>query len=482
MSGTGSRGAMPDGFMWGGSIAAHQCEGAWQEDGKGPAIMDFATQGSVDRPRRFTKTIEPDSVYPSHEGIDFYHTYPEDIELFASMGFRALRISIDWSRIYPQGDDEKPNQAGIAHYIDVVDCLRAHNIEPIVTLYHFEMPRHLADEYGSWLDRRVVGLYVRYCKTMFQALRGKVHYWITTNEMNHVDPQAAPADMFTYILSGICADDLPDQKPQALAQLGYNMTLACAQAARVAREVDSANRIGCVFGITPEYARDCNPENVFRAFMETDRDFYQMDALCRGSFPRYKRLSWEKMGIDVYAQPEDSADFAEGTLDFIGLNYYTSEVSRAQGDGEGTSLFGGMPNPYLEKSAWGWGVDPVGMRYLLNYVYRRYGLPIIITENGLGVADVLDDDGCIHDAYRIDYLQRHLKQLKRAIRDDHVDCFGYLMWGPIDLVSATTGEMRKRYGFIYVDKHDDGSGTGDRIPKDSFFWYKRVIESNGACL
>lgn len=475
--------AMPKGFFWGGSIAAHQCEGAWAEDGKAPAIMDFATQGDVNHPRRFTKTLEEGSIYPSHEGIDFYHRYPEDIALFAEMGFNALRISIDWSRIFPMGDDAEPNMAGVEYYVNVVDELLKHDIEPIVTLYHFEMPRNLVDAYGSWLNREVVDLYARYCETMLRALKGKVHYWAITNEMNHIDPQAEPADMFTYILGGITVDELPDPKSQSLARMGYNMTLACARVAGLAREIDPDNQVGCVFGITPTYPRDCDPKKVLKAFFEMDRDFYQMDALCRGKFPKYKMSEWEDAGICVEAKPEDGEAFARGTIDFLGLNYYATEVSKYE-DAEDAEacLFGGIQNPYLERNAWGWAVDPLGIRYLLNYAYRRYEIPIMITENGMGAVDVLEEDGSVHDGYRIEYLQKHLAELKRAIVEDHVDCIGYLMWGPIDLVSATTGEMRKRYGFIYVDKNDDGSGTLDRIKKDSFSWYQKVISENGANL
>ena len=474
-------GTLPEGFLWGGSIAAHQCEGAWDEDGKGPAIMDFATRGAVDVPRRFTDALEPGEVYPSHYGIDFYHRYPEDIALFAEMGFKALRISIDWSRIYPMGDEEGPNQAGIDHYVRVVDELIAHGIEPIVTLFHFEMPKHLVEAYGSWLNREVIDLYVRYCETVFHALKGRVRYWVTTNEMNHIDPQSNPADIFTYILAGIRKEDLPEPKPQSLARMGYNMTLACARAAKVGRDVDPENKIGCVFGLTPFYPRDCDPEKVLAAFKETDRDFYQIDALCRGKFPRYKELEWESAGIDVGIESEDEQAFAAGAVDFLGLNYYMSEVARCEGDDDGDlGFYGGGLNPYLERSDWGWAVDPVGLRYLLNYIYRRYELPIIITENGLGAVDELEPDGAVHDPYRISYLERHLSELKKAVVEDHVDCFGYLMWGPIDLVSATTGEMRKRYGFIYVDKNDDGTGTGERVRKDSFAWYRDVIASNGS--
>lgn len=467
-------------FFWGGSIAAHQLEGAWDQDGKGPAIMDFATVGSYETARQFTKEIEGDKKYPSHEGIDFYHRYKEDMALFAEMGFTALRISIDWSRIYPKGDEETPNQKGIQYYQDMVDTLLSYNIEPIVTLYHFEMPVHLVREYGSWTNREVVLFYLRYCKTMFEALKGKVRYWVTFNEMNHIDPQTEAADIFTYIIAGLKFSELEGDRKQVLAAIGYHMTLASVKAVRLAKEIDKNNQAGCVFGITPSYPVDCNPVNVLNAFKETDRDFYQIDAMCNGEFPKYKVKEYQELGIAIDIREEDREDFQKGKLDFIGINYYSSGVARYEGDeGCEETLFGGVQNPYLEKSKWGWAVDPVGLRYLLNYTYRKYHLPIIITENGLGAVDEVSEDGGIHDDYRIAYLERHIAELEKAVIEDHVECIGYLMWGPIDLVSATTGEMKKRYGFIYVDKHDDGSGTLARSRKDSFYWFKDLIAKQG---
>ena len=477
---------LPESFFWGGSIAAHQLEGAWQEDGKGPAIMDYATAGTYETPRVFTKGIEKDKKYPSHQGIDFYHRYQEDIALFAEMGFTALRISIDWSRIYPNGDDELPNQAGIRYYQDVVATLLSYNIEPIVTLFHFEMPIHLVKEYGSWMNRKVINFYLKFAKTMFTALKGKVRYWVTFNEMNHIDPQTEASDLFTYILSGLKYSELEGNKKESLAIIGYHMTLAGVKAVKLGKEIDKDNQIGCVFGITPSYPYNCNPINVFNAFKEMDRDFYQIDAMANGKFPDYKLFEYQELGIDIGISKEDEQAFRDGKIDFIGMNYYQTSVTHhdQEQDSEET-LFGGVHNPYLEKSKWGWSIDPIGLRYLLNYTYRKYQIPIMITENGMGAVDVvtkgktLSDDGMIHDEYRIDYLRKHLSELKKAVLEDGVNCIGYLMWGPIDLISATTGEMKKRYGFIYVDKYDDGTGDLSRKRKDSFYWYQNIIKTNG---
>ena len=469
-------------FLWGGSIAAHQCEGAWNVDGKGIGIMDLVTSGSYEVPREICKDIEEGKRYPSHDGIDFYHRFKEDIALFGEMGFKALRISIDWSRIYPNGDDEEPNKRGIEYYQSVVDELIKNGIEPIVTLYHFEMPVNLVRKYGSWTNRKVIDFYLKYCKTMFEALKGKVKYWVTFNEMNHIDPQTEASDIFTYIIAGLKFSEMVEKK-QTLATIGYNMTLAGVKAVELAHEIDPNNKVGCVFGLTPVYPINCNPVNVMNAFKEMDRDFYQIDAMCNGCFPKYKLKEYKDSDIQLEISNEDKESFYNGKLDFIGLNYYSTSVAHYEGDDSGEeTLFGGVQNPYLEKSKWGWSIDPIGLRYLLNYVYRRYELPIIVSENGLGAMDKVEADGSINDDYRIDYLNQHLIQLKKAAEEDGVECFGYLMWGPIDLVSATTGEMKKRYGFIYVDKQDDGTGDYSRKKKKSFDWYKEVIESNGESL
>ncbi|MDU4939330.1 MAG: family 1 glycosylhydrolase [Clostridium sp.] len=469
-------------FLWGGSIAAHQCEGAWNVDGKGIGIMDLVTSGSYEVPREICKDIEDGKRYPSHEGIDFYHRFKDDIALFGEMGFKALRISIDWSRIYPNGDDEEPNKKGIEYYQSVVDELIKNGIEPIVTLYHFEMPVNLVRKYGSWTNRKVIDFYLKYCKTMFEALKGKVKYWVTFNEMNHIDPQTEASDIFTYIIAGLKFSEMVEKK-QTLATIGYNMTLAGVKAVELAHEIDPNNKVGCVFGLTPVYPINCNPVNVMNAFKEMDRDFYQIDAMCNGCFPKYKLKEYKDSDIQLEISNEDKESFYNGKLDFIGVNYYSTSVAHYEGDDNGEeTLFGGVQNPYLEKSKWGWSIDPIGLRYLLNYVYRRYELPIIVSENGLGAMDKVEADGSINDDYRIDYLNQHLIQLKKAAEEDGVECFGYLMWGPIDLVSATTGEMKKRYGFIYVDKQDDGTGDYSRKKKKSFDWYKEVIESNGESL
>lgn len=470
--------SMKNKFYFGGSIASHQCEGAYNEDGKGLGIMDLVTVGSVDKPREFHDELQEGVYYPSHDGIGFYHRYKEDIALFAQCGFSALRISIDWSRIYPHGDDQIPNQKGIDHYLDVIRELKKNHIEPIVTLFHFEMPIDLVRRYGSWADQRVVDLYLRYAGTMFEAFKGEVTYWATFNEMNHLDSDVKLNDFFTYMNTGLCYSKV-ENAAEVMVRCSYNMTLAAVKAVKLGHEIDPSYQIGCVFGLTPVYAYSANPDDSIKAFAAMDRDWYQIDAMTKGEFPEYKLEVYRQRGVDIRIDEEDRKAFKEGRIDFIGVNYYASAVETAlELDNSEGNFFGGLNNPYLKQSDWGWTIDPKGLRYLLMMLDRRYNLPIIITENGIGAIDKLEADKSVHDPYRIEYVRSHIEQIKIAVKEDKVNCFGYLMWGPIDLVSATTGEMKKRYGFIYVDKNDDGSGTYERYKKDSFYWYQQVIADN----
>ena len=462
-------------FLWGGSIAAHQCEGAYNEDGKGLSIMDLVTTGSVSVQRKFHDTCQAGSVYPSHKGIDFYHTYEKDIELLAEMGFKALRISIDWSRIYPNGDDDTANHAGLEHYRKVIMKLREVRIEPIVTLFHFEMPVNVVKRYGSWESKKTVELYLKYCNTVFREYRELVTYWSTFNEMNHLDSDMKLSDFFTYMNTGLCYSKLKNPK-ETMALCAYHMTLASSMAINLGHRINENFKIGCVFGVTPSYAYTCNPADSMAALKDMDNDLYQIDAMCKGCFPQYKLKEYKNRGISINISDEDNIEFQKSRLDWIGLNYYSSTVSVSETEDKvQNDFFGRVSNPYLEKSEWGWTIDPIGLRYTLTYLYRRYNLPIIISENGIGAEDHLEPDGKIHDDYRIAYLKSHLEEMKKSIREDCVECIGYLMWAPIDLVSATTGEMKKRYGFIYVDQDDQGNGSKKRIKKDSFEWFKNYI-------
>ena len=464
-------------FLWGGSLAAHQCEGGFLEGGKGLSNMDLVTKGSKTTEREIHNELKDGYYYPSHKGIDFYNKYKEDIQLFAEMGFTALRISIDWSRIFPNGDDEAANEEGLAFYESVVDTLNEYNIEPILTLFHFELPAGLINNYQGWSNRKVVYLFEKFAEVMFRRLDGKVTYWATFNEINHLDPNSASSQFFTYYLSGLNYEDLDNPK-EAVARIAYNTALASTRVVQLGHKINPKNQVGCVFGINPQFPETCKPETMLANLIENEKELYQMDAMCRGSFPRYKLKEFEMDGIRLEIEETDEIDFKNGTLDFMGLNYYMSSVTPNE-ESDNEALFGGIQNKYLELSEWGWAIDPVGFRYTMNWLYRRYQLPMIITENGFGAEDKLLPGNMIEDDYRISYLESHIKEMMKAIEEDYVDCFGYLSWAPIDLISASTGEMSKRYGFIYVDLDDNGSGSGKRIKKKSFEWYKHVINTNG---
>ena len=457
-------------FLFGGSIASHQCEGSYNVDGKGLGIMDLVTVGDVNTPRDFHDSIQEGVIYPSHYGIDFYNRYKEDIQLFKEAGFTCLRISVDWSRIYPNGDEDTPNQKGLDHYRDVILECRKQGIEPIVTLFHFEMPMNVVTTYGSWTNRKTVDLYCKYAKTVFTEYKDIVTYFSTFNEMNHMDSDMEMTDFFTYMNTGLCYSKL-EEPAKVMVTCSYNMTLASVKAVKIGHEINPNFKIGCVFGLTPVYPHTCDPADAVKAFQAMDKDWYQVDAMVKGEFPEYKLEIYRQRGVDIVISDEDKQAFKDGKIDFIGVNYYGSAVETAKEVTDDSNFFGGISNPYLKKSDWGWTIDSIGLRYLLMMLDRRYNLPMIITENGLGAFDTLEN-GEVHDPYRIEYVKAHLEQIKLAITQDKVNCFGYLMWGPIDLISATTGEMKKRYGFIYVDQDDAGNGTLNRIKKDSFYWFK----------
>ena len=470
--------AFPDGFLWGGSISAHQTEGSWNIDGKGPGIVDYLALGNSSEGRRVCDCGTRGIIFPSHNGIDFYRKYYDDLGMLAELGISAMRISIDWSRIYPNGDDEEPNQAGLDFYGRVIDRLRELGIEPIVTLLHFEIPKRLVEKYGSWENEKVVDLYLRYGETVMHEFDGKVRYWVTLNECNHIHLFDDKGKPFTYLLTGLEPEAIVDYD-KTIAKISYNMTLASMKVSAIGKSINPNNKMGCAFGFNPVYPRDCSPGSVLNAYLSNESELFQIDAMCNGGFSEYIKRRFKQLGVAV-DEDRDGKYFLKGHLDFIGLNYYMSSLSESGTATASPTLDSSKdPNPFLKQSAWGWTVDPVGLRYAMNIIWRRCGLPILITENGLGAVDVLDADGTINDDYRIDYLKEHLEQVSVAIEVDDVECMGYLMWAPIDLVSATTGQMSKRYGFIYVDQDNNGNGSMARIRKKSFGWFKKVVNSNG---
>lgn len=465
--------AFPKSFLWGGATAANQCEGAYNKDGKGLTVQDVITAGSATKERINTRTIKEGTYYPSHNAVDFYGHFKEDIALFAEMGYKAFRMSIVWSRIFPNGDDKTPNEAGLKYYDELFDECRKYEIEPIVTLQHFDPPLALAENYGGWLNRKTIDFFVNYSETVFKRYKGKVKYWLTFNEIN-VLPLSSP-----WTTGGFLEED-----EQSKMQGVYHQFLASAKAVKLAHEIDPENKVGMMLAGTFSYPNSCDPEDIRanNAFM--NKDLFYCDVMCRGYYPSYKLKEFERNNIVLQKEAGDDELLKNGTVDFISFSYYFTLVA-----GKNTKLsfeFGnvntGYTNPYLKKSDWGWSIDPIGLRNVLNLLYDRYQKPLMIVENGLGAVDVVEDDGSIHDPYRIEYHRAHIEEMKKAIEIDGVDLIGYTTWGCIDFVSAGTGEMKKRYGFIYVDADDEGNGTFKRTPKDSFYWYKKVIESNGEIL
>lgn len=486
----------PKDFLWGGATAANQFEGAWDVDGKGVSTSDCCTRGSLTSVRHVTYQTEDGQVeskimfgldapkgakfgafdgydYPSHEGIDFYHHYKEDIALFAEMGFKTFRMSINWTRIFPNGDDEQPNEKGLQFYEDVFKELKKYGIEPLVTLSHYETPIALTNKWNAWADRRTIDCFVRYAKTCFERYNGLVKYWLTFNEINCIS------------FGGFMAAGVASRDPLMIANATRNQLLASALAVQEAHKVNPDMMVGNMIGYGASYPYTCNPEDVLKQRKsQYNVDFYS-DVQARGYYPNYKLKEYERANLDFELTKEDQEILANGTVDFITFSYYMSNCVSADPEvlaNQKGNILMGVKNPYLTESEWGWQIDPVGLRISLNDFYTKYRKPLMVVENGLGARDTVTEDGKIHDDYRIDYLRAHIEQMDKAINEDGVDLIGYTPWGCIDLVSASTGEMAKRYGFIYVDIQDDGTGDGKRMKKDSFYWYKKVIASNGADL
>jgi 6-phospho-beta-glucosidase len=468
-------------FLWGGATAANQYEGAWDVDGKGPSISDMCTNGSHTSPKRITPVFEEGTLYPSREATDFYHHYAEDIALAAEMGFKCFRMSIAWTRIFPTGMETEPNEAGLAFYDKVFDECKKHGIEPLVTISHYEMPYALIEKYNGWEARECIDFYMNYCKAIFARYQDKVKYWLTFNEINSgTMPMGAALSLGTIKGYSGPITEIPD-KPQERYQGLHHQLVASALAVKYAHDNYPQFKIGnmCIFATM--YPFTCNPDDI----IETQKQMQMMNWFCsdihvRGEYPYYAQRFFEEKHISIKMEDGDAEILKNGTVDFYTFSYYMSncvstDPTQAQSSG---NLMGGVKNPYLQASDWGWQIDPKGLRYTLNEIYSRYRIPLMVVENGLGAFDKLEEDGSIHDSYRIDYLRQHVEQMKEAVKDG-VDLMGYTPWGWIDVVSASTGEMAKRYGFVYVDKYDDGTGDLSRKKKDSFYWYKKVIESNG---
>ena len=460
-------------FLWGGAVSANQCEGAFDAGGKGLSTADVTTSGGLGLPRKQTGEVMAGLYYPSHKAIDFYHRFREDIALFAEMGFKCFRTSINWSRIFPKGDEEKPNEAGLAFYDELFDeCLRF-NIEPVVTLSHYETPLHLVNEYGSWRDRRLVDFFENYCDAVFRRYKDKVKYWMTFNELNVIILHPA-------MTSGIVIRP-GESFDSVVYQAAHHQLVASAKAVRLGRRINPDFRIGMMMLYPTFYAESCDPGDQLVAMKAIDDHYYFSDVQARGFYSEKARKKLSAKGITLDIQPGDEEILREGIVDFTGFSYYNSNVATARPDAgfTGGNMLNSVKNSFLQESEWGWAIDPTGLRIALNNLYDRYQIPVFIVENGLGAVDKVEPDGSIHDDYRIEYLKSHVEAIKAAVLEDGVDCMGYLPWGCIDLISASTGEMKKRYGFIHVDLDDKGEGSMNRSRKDSFHWYKRCIASGG---
>ncbi|EST90838.1 glycoside hydrolase family 1 protein [Vagococcus lutrae] len=478
----------PKDFLWGGATAANQIEGAYNLGGKGMSTSDYAAykdpyaSGKVDN---FTfnvssKELEeykanPDKyLFPKRWGIDFYHRYKEDIALFAEMGFKTFRLSISWARIFPTGLEDEPNEEGLAFYDKVFDECAKYGIEPLVTMSHYEMPITLTEKYNGWASRELVPLFEKYARVLFERYKSKVKYWITFNEMN-MNLNSL------YTGAGVLEDLIkPEDKLQVTYQASHHQFLASALAVKAAREIMPDAKIGCMINQIESYARTTKPEDQLQALKSNQLNMFYPDVQARGEYPTYMVRYFHDNGIKLEMEPEDAQILKEGTIDYVAISYYMSHVTEAREDADklAGSFDSPIKNEHLELSQWDWPIDPIGLRISLMKLYDRYELPLFVCENGLGAKDELTEDGRVHDDYRIDYIRQHVAQMKEAIKDG-VELMGYTTWGCIDLISCGTSQMSKRYGFIYVDQDDKGEGTLERYRKDSFYWYKDVIASNG---
>ena len=471
-----------DDFLWGGACAANQFEGAWDVDGKGASVPDMCTNGSHTVPKWVTTTIHPDRLYPSHEAIDFYHHYEEDIALFAEMGFKTFRTSINWTRIFPNGWETEPNEKGLEFYDRVFDCCKKHGIEPLVTISHYELPYALVEKYNGWASRELIGFYMNYCKTIFERYKDKVKYWLTFNEIN-AGMMAFGQVLSTGTVQGYegPAMGAPDD-PQTRLQALHHQFVASALATKYCHEIIPDSKVGCMVSYQLLVPYSCDPDDIQKTVDEQRMSLIFTDVQARGYYPAYAARFFEKKGVKLEVQQGDEEIMRMYPVDFISFSYYMSSAISAHADQHtgavGNMLGNSVVNPYLESSEWGWQIDPKGLRTALNQLYDRYQKPLFIAENGLGAVDKIEPDGSINDDYRIAYLRKHIEQMKEAI-EDGVELFGYTSWGCIDMISASTSQISKRYGYIYVDQDDDGNGTRQRRKKKSFDWYKKVIATNG---
>ncbi len=466
----------PDNFLWGGALAAHQCEGAYLEDGKLPSTADTLGVGHVARFTRGYREIDPQLYYPSHKGNDFYHHWKEDIDLFAEMGFRCLRTSIAWSRIFPEGDEDEPNEAGLRFYDEMFDYLLEKGIKPVITITHYETPWHLAKEYGGWQNRKLIGFYRKYCETIFTRYKDKVKLWLNFNEINTIT-------LLPDFGAGFHLDRNDPDRYQKIYQASHHMFVASAIANKLCHSIIPDAKIGMMLAGMQAYPLTCRPEDVHACLEYKRESLFYADVMMRGHYPAYTDSLFEKKGVVLDIEEGDLELMQAYPCDFLAFSYYMSSAITA--DKEKLKAAGnmsiGVPNPNLETSEWGWQIDAIGLKNYLLELSDRYEKPLFIVENGLGAKDELvSEDGImtVNDEYRIDYIAKHVKAMQEAI-EEGVDLMGYTVWGCVDLVSASTGQMSKRYGLIYVDADDEGNGTYRRFRKKSSYWYAELIKNKG---
>ncbi|GIN71523.1 aryl-phospho-beta-D-glucosidase BglH [Bacillus sp. J14TS2] len=474
----------PKDFLWGGAISANQSEGAWNQGGKGPSIADvamcrknlhiseYSDQHTLQGIQRALADSN-DQIFPKRGGIDFYHRYPEDIKLLAEMNINAFRTSISWARLFPKGDETEPNQEGMQFYRNLFLECKKYGIQPVVTLSHYEMPLYLIEEYGGWKNRKLIDFFVRFCKVVFEELHDLVHYWITFNEIDSVLRHP-------FVSAGLTTDN---SDKRTMYQAMHYQYVASAKAVGICRSIDPTAQIGCMLTGIAAYPYTCKPEDNYKVQQLRHYVYLSGDVQIKGKYPKSLMYLFEnEMKLDM--TEEDLTIIQNNRCDFLSFSYYMSITQGTEEDAQHTSgnTIGGVKNPYLESTDWGWQIDPTGLRILCQDLYNRFEVPLFIVENGLGAKDTLPKNGEIMDDYRIDYHRRHLIELSRVINEDHVEMLGYLTWGLIDIVSSSSAEMDKRYGFIHVDLNNEGQGTLKRTPKKSYHWYKQVIQTQGESL
>ena len=474
---------LPNSFLWGGATAANQVEGAWNEDGKTISVADCFTAGTRHKKREYTDGVIEGKYYPSHVATDFYHQYKEDIKMFHEMGYQCFRTSIAWSRIFPD-DSGKVNQKGLEFYDSMIDELLKYGIEPIITLTHYEVPYWLVKKCNSFYSREAIKYFEEFCKVVFERYKDKVKYWMSFNEINTMvhDPSQQTGVRIPH----------DKNKKEVIYQVAHHLLVASAKAVMIGHHINPDFKIGNMICMPMFYPETCHPKDQMAAMKANDEVFLFSDVQVRGHYSRKTLQMYQNLGINIQMEEEDFEILKQGTVDYIGFSYYMSGVTTHRKDASfvAGNMMKIVKNAYLEESEWGWGIDPLGLRITLNMLYDRYEIPLFCVENGFGAVDQVvpsltkgqNLNSCVHDPYRIAYFEKNIKSLIDAVVKDGVDCIGYTAWGCIDFISAGTGEMAKRYGMIYVDRDDEGNGSLKRIKKDSFYWYKKVIESNGEYL